>query len=135
MQHTCRSRATCLVSHPPLLPHSLSPSSPHIVLLPVSLSVINYKRHKPPGLLPCLECLPSGPFWRAKRLASLITPGALFVSPFAGPRRSPRRARLFTGPKDTGAFPQSAEENYFSLRLQQWKCFVSAGYVRHINNE
>lgn len=76
----------------PLLPHSLSPSSLHIVLLPISLSVINYKRHKPPGLMPCHGRLPSCTFWRAKRLASLITPGTLSVSPFAGRRKSLRWA-------------------------------------------
>lgn len=82
----------CAASPIPLLPHSLSPSSLHIVLLPISLSVINYKRHKPPGLMPCHGCLPSCTFWRAKRLASLITPGTLSVSPFAGRRKSPRWA-------------------------------------------
>lgn len=88
--------------HPLSLPHSLSPTSLHIVLLPISLSVINYKRHKPPGLMPRCGCLPSCTFPRAKRPASLITPGTLSGSPLAGRQRSPNGP--FTVPKDTSAF-------------------------------
>lgn len=114
----------CAASPIPLLPHSLSPSSLHIVLLPISLSVINYKRHKPPGLMPCHGCLPSCTFWRAKRLASLITPGTLSVSPFAGRRKSPRRA--LHRPERHRRFLQSADGAYFSE--------TSAAHVKHINN-
>ncbi|KAA8595193.1 hypothetical protein FQN60_012328 [Etheostoma spectabile] len=95
----------------PLLLHSLSPSSLHIVLLPISLSVINYKRHKPPGLMPYHGRLPSCTFWRAKRLASLITPGTLSVSPFTGRRKSPRRA--LHRPERHQRFLQSADGAYF----------------------
>lgn len=116
---------SCLPSSPPpplSLPHSLSPTSLHIVLLPISLSVINYKRHKPPGLMPRCGCLPSCTFPRAKRPASLITPGTLSGSPLAGRQRSPNGP--FTVPKDTSAFffsfflffsfSKSAEVAYFS---------------------
>lgn len=102
----------CAASPIPLLLHSLSPSSLHIVLLPISLCVINYKRHKPPGLMPCHGRLPSCTFWRAKRLASLITPGTLSVSPFTGRRKSPRRA--LHRPKRHQRFLQSADGAYFS---------------------
>lgn len=98
------------VPSPPFL-HSLSPSSLHIVLLPISLSVINYKRHKPPGLMPCHGRRPSCTFWTAKRLASLITPGTLSVSPFTGRRKSPRRA--LHRPKRHQRFLQSADGAYF----------------------
>lgn len=107
-----QSRLACAASPIPLLPHSLSPSSLHIVLLPISLSVINYKRHKPPGLMPCHGRLPSCTFWRAKRLASLITPGTLSVSPFTGRRKSPRRA--LHRPERHQRFLQSADGAYFS---------------------
>ena len=113
----------CASSPIPLLPHSLSPSSLHIVLLPISLSVINYKRHKPPGLMPCHGRLPSCTFWRAKRLASLITPGTLSVSPFAGRRKSPRRA-LHRHERHR-RFLQSADGAYFSE--------TSAAHVKLIN--
>lgn len=125
---------------PSSLPHSLSPTSLHIVLLPISLSVINYKRHKPPGLMPRCGCLPSCTFSRAKRPASLITPGTLSGSPLAVWQRSPNGP--FTVPKDTSAFfffscflstNQLMEPT--SLSLQRWKCFVLGGHVRHINNE
>lgn len=99
----------CAARPIPLLPHSLSPNSPHIVLLPVFLSVINYKRHKPPGLMPCHGCLPSCTFLRAKRLASLITPGTLSVSPFSGRQKRPRRA--LHRPERHRCFLQSADGN------------------------
>lgn len=108
----------CAASSPiPLLPHSLSPTSLHIVLLPISLSVINYKRHRPPGLKPCRGRLPSCTFWRAKRLASLITPGTLSVSPFTCRGKSPRRA--LHRPEGHQHFLESADGAYFSAFQQR----------------
>lgn len=95
----------------PLPPHSLSPSSLHIVLLPISLGVINYKRHKPPGLMPCHGCLPSCTFGEPRGWHSLITPGTLSISPFTGSRKSLRRA--CEGPERHRRSLQSADEAYF----------------------
>ena len=89
-------------SHIPFLPLlSILSSSPF------PLSVINYKRHKPPGLMPCYGRLPSCTFWRAKRLASLITPGTLSISLFTGRGKGPRRA--LHRPERHQCFLQSAD--------------------------
>lgn len=76
----------------PLLSHSPTPSTLHIVLLPISPCVINYKRHKPPGLMPCHGCVPSRTLRRAKTLASLITPGSTVRLSTCWQEKSFRRA-------------------------------------------
>lgn len=87
----CAACPIPLLPHSPTPPHPPRPSTLHIVPSPVSLSVINYERHKPPGLMLCRGCLPK----RAKRLPSLITPGTLSGSPIywqAKKKKSTRRA-------------------------------------------
>lgn len=52
-----------------------SPSTLHIVLSPVSLSVINYERHKPPGLMLRRGCLPNCTFLESQKAAFIDNAG------------------------------------------------------------
>lgn len=77
----------------PQPPTPSSPSTLHIVLSPVSLSVINYERHKPPGLMLRGGCLPNCTFLGSQKAAFIDKAGhTVRLPPFTGRQKSTRWA-------------------------------------------
>lgn len=93
----------CAACPIPLLPHSPPPPTLHIVLSPVSLSVINYERHKPPGLMLRSGRLPNCTFLESQKAAFIDNARHTVRLPHLLAGRKAQDGP-FTGPENTSTF-------------------------------
>lgn len=92
-----------LLVQPVPSPFSHTPPTLHIVLSPVSLSVINYERHKPPGLMLRSGRLPNCTFLESQKAAFIDNARHTVRLPHLLAGRKAQDGP-FTGPENTSTF-------------------------------